>query len=497
MKEPQKSDKGLSAYTSNWVGLAGVILTICSLVALVILIAFDLIWGFDRPYLGILIYMVLPGIVFFGLFLIAAGAWYRRRQQSKPGAPPSLPRVDLNDPRHRRNLIITVCCAFIFLIFSAFGTYQAYQVTESVAFCGLLCHQVMEPVYTTYQDSPHARVACVECHIGPGAEWFVRAKISGLRQVYAVLANSYPRPIPVPVENLRPARETCEHCHWPEKFTGSLELRRRHYLPDEDNTPFELTMLVKVGGANPQHGPVGGIHWHMAVANDIEYIPADNTRQVIPWVRVTNRETGRVVTYESQSNPLTPEQQAGPIRKMDCVDCHNRPTHIFHSPNDALNISLWLDRMDSSIPGIKFNASQSLAENAEAESKTEGLRQISESLTEKYSGYEDRGKIRQAITETQNIYRNNFFPEMKTSWQVRPNNSSHFIWPGCFRCHDGDHVSQTGKAISSDCNDCHTIISQAMGDEPPTTNLEGLPFAHPGGEIPGGIACNFCHSGAH
>ena len=497
MAEPTKPDKGLPAYTSNWIGLVGVTLTICALIALLILIAFDLIWGFNRPYLGVLIYMVLPGMVFFGLFLIGAGAWYQRRQQRKPGAPAGLPHVDLNNPRHRRNLIIIVCCGFVFLLFSAFGTYRAYQVTESVAFCGLLCHQVMEPVYTTYQDSPHARVACVECHIGPGAEWFVRAKISGLRQVYAVLANSYPRPIQVPVENLRPARETCEHCHWPEKFTGSLELQRRHYLPDADNTPFAITMMIKVGGANPQHGPVGGIHWHMAVANDIEYIPADKTRQDIPWVRITNRQTGRVATYQSQSNPPSPEQLAGPIRKMDCVDCHNRPTHIFHSPNDALNISLWLDRMDSSIPSIKLNASQALAENAEAETKIQGLRRISELLSGKYSGHEDQAKIRQAITETQNIYRNNFFPEMKTSWQVRPNNSSHFIWPGCFRCHDGDHVTPTGEPISRDCNACHTIISQAMGNEAPTTNLEGLPFAHPGGEVPGDMACNFCHSGAH
>jgi hypothetical protein len=491
-----KPPKGLQAYTGNWIGLAGVTLAACSLLTLLILIAYDLLFGFDRPYLGVVVYLVLPGLVFAGLFLIGLGAWQQRKQRKKPGAPHVLPHLDLNNPRHRRNLILVICGGFLFLLFSAFGSYRAYHVTESVAFCGLLCHRVMEPEHTAYLNSPHARLRCTECHIGSGAEWYVRAKLSGLRQVYAVLTDSFSRPIPVPVENLRPARGTCEQCHWPEKFYGDLELRRRHYLTDQENTPFEIRMLLKVGGANPRHGPVGGIHWHMVVDNDIEYIPADKTRQAIPWVRITNRQTGRVTTYQSTSSPLPAEGEREPIRRMDCIDCHNRPTHIFKPPNDALDLALWLDRIDPAIPSIKLNAAQALVANAEAESQDQGVLQIGESLSSQYSDFPDKAKIRQAIEETQDIFRDNFFPEMKTNWQVRPDNIGHVIWPGCFRCHNGDHVSEKGKTISTDCNACHTIISQKTGNQPEKTSLAGLEFNHPGGEIPGGILCNMCHSGS-
>jgi hypothetical protein len=490
-----KPPKGLSAYAGNWLGLLGIIVTMCSLLALLLLIAFDIFVGFSRPYLGVLIYVILPAIVFAGLLLFGAGVWYQRRLRRKPGYKPGLPHIDLNNPRHRRNLILTVCIGLVFLLFSAYGSYRAYHVTESVAFCGLLCHQVMEPVHTTYLNSPHARVACTKCHIGPGASWFVRAKISGLRQVYAVLTDSYPRPIPVPVENLRPARETCEQCHWPEKFYGATELQRPHYLADEDNTPFDIRMMIKVGGATPLHGPIGGIHWHMAVGNDIEYRATDASRQTIPWVRATNRATGKVTVYHTADGaPAEGAAQPEP-RRMDCVDCHNRPTHIFQSPNEALNVALWLDRVDASIPSIKLNASNALLQSAKAKSRTEGVRQIDELISAKYPDYQDPLKIRQAVAETQNIYRNNFFPEMKTTWQVRPDNIGHRSWPGCFRCHDGEHVSTTGETISNDCNACHTIISQALGDKPATTSLAGLPFEHPGGDVPG-ILCTLCHAGS-
>lgn len=493
---PPQPPKGLLAFTGNWIGLLGIVVTACALMALLVLLGYDLIVGFEQPYLGVVIYIALPGMVFGGLVLIAVGIWYQRRLRRKGGIPHGLPHLDLNDPRHRRNIVLAACVGVVFLLFSAYGSYHAYHLTESVAFCGLLCHRVMEPEHTAYLNSPHARLRCTECHIGPGAEWFVRAKISGLRQVYAVLTNTYARPIEVPVENLRPARGTCEQCHWPDKFYGGLELRRRHYLTDPDNTPYEIRMLLKVGGANPQHGPVGGIHWHMAVDNDIEYIPADKSRQSIPWVRVTNRRTGKVTTYRSQSNPLPPEGDRQPMRKMDCIDCHNRPTHIFQSPNDALDLALWLDRIDASIPSIKLHAARALVQGGEAETREEGEKRIEEILSSEYADFADQPKIRQAIAQTRDIFNNNFFPEMKTNWQVRPDHIGHQIWPGCFRCHDGDHVSEAGEQVSTDCNACHAIISQQLGDQPATVDLAGLPFEHPAGELPPGLLCSFCHTGA-
>ena len=96
------------------------------------------------------------------------------------------------------------------LVIVATGTYKAVELMESVEFCGTTCHKVMSPEYTTYLRSPHARVRCTQCHIGPGADWFVQSKLSGSWQLVSVALNLYPRPIPTPVHNLRPSRETCE-----------------------------------------------------------------------------------------------------------------------------------------------------------------------------------------------------------------------------------------------------------------------------------------------
>ena len=250
--------------------------------------------------------------------------------------------MEASGGRRRRQLVTALACTFLFLMLTSLGSYRSFQETESPGFCGALCHPVMKPEYTTYKFSPHARVRCMECHIGPGASWFVRSKLSGLYQVYATVTNKYPRPIPVPVQNLRPAPETCEQCHWPEKFFGWLELRRQFFLPDKQNTPWNIRLLVHVGGAEASRGPVGGIHWHMIVSNRMEYIATDESRQTIPWVRVTNQKTGAFTVYESKNNPLTPEQKTLPMRVLDCVDCHNRPTHIFDSPYSALDDSMWL-----------------------------------------------------------------------------------------------------------------------------------------------------------
>src|SRR6185295_7121108 len=211
-------------------------------------------------------------------------------------------------PRDRKMMGLFLTGSVLFLLLSAVGSYHTYQFTESVQFCGQACHTVMKPELVTYQHGSHARVACVECHIGPGAEWFVKAKISGLYQVYAVAFDKYPRPVPTPIKNLRPAQETCEQCHWPQKFVGNLDKTYSYFLGEETNTPYSIRLTMKVGGGDPTHGPVGGIHWHMNVGNKVEYIAtkldtnhvwvADEMRQSIPWVRVVDKQ-GVVTEYRS------------------------------------------------------------------------------------------------------------------------------------------------------------------------------------------------------
>ena len=190
---------------------------------------------------------------------------------------------------------------------SAAGSYKAYEFTESGSFCGQLCHTVMSPEYTAYQLSPHARVACAECHVGAGATWFVKSKLSGSRQVFAAVFNTFPRPIPTPVHNLRPAQETCEQCHWPKKFYGGQLKVFTHYANDEKNTMRQVRMMIKTGGGDPATGAPEGIHWHMNIGNKIDYVAADEKRQVIPYIHVEDLQ-GRVTEYYAKDS--TPQQRS-------------------------------------------------------------------------------------------------------------------------------------------------------------------------------------------
>ena len=250
-----------SSLLNNWMSFLGIILAICSFIAVLAFFGIDFIRGFTSPYTAVITYIFLPGGLITGLVLVVVGAWRERRCRhiTAKGCPPPLPRIDLSISSHRNTFIAVLVISFSFVLFSSLGTYRVYQFTESVHFCGLLCHSLMKPEYTLYHRSPHARVRCTECHVGPGASFFVKTKISGIYQIYATIAEKYPRPIPTPVKNLRPARETCEECHWPQKFSGSVERIRTHFGTTENNDPWTIRLLLKVGGGDPARVPVGTI----------------------------------------------------------------------------------------------------------------------------------------------------------------------------------------------------------------------------------------------
>ena len=236
------------------------------------------------------------------------------------------------------------------------ASYRGVEYMDSVSFCGTTCHTVMAPEYTTYQNSPHSRVECVECHIGPGAGWFVRSKLSGLRQVVAVTFHTYSRPIPSPVKYLRPARETCEQCHWPQRFTGDKFLVNTSYKDDEKNTPQTDVLLLKVGGRTWQ-GSVGIHGHHLADNARIRYISTDPERQTIPAVYYTDdqRKDHRIHFHRCETDPKSNWTRAN-IASMDCVDCHNRPTHAFDLPENAVDKQMSLGRISPELPFIKKKA---------------------------------------------------------------------------------------------------------------------------------------------
>ena len=344
----------------------------------------------------------------------------------------------------------------------------------------------MKPELTTHDHGPHARVACVACHVGPGVNWFVRSKLTGSYQLYAVTFNKYPRPITTPIKNLRPARETCEQCHWPQKFSGNLDRTFNYFQGDASNSPYSIRLSIKIGGANPNRGPVGGIHWHTMADTRVEYIATDAARQKIPWVRLTDARG--VVTVFRQPR-FTNDISRYEIRTMDCMDCHNRPSHRYVPPDQAVNLAMELGQIDRTLPWIKTNAVYVLTRkyNSDAEARTG----IATALAERYP---NDPRIEPAIATLQRIYADNFFPEMKADWSVYPDDLGHMLWPGCFRCHDGTHKAEDGRTIkANDCNACHTILAQGSGAELQQLTPGGQTFKHTGGDYD--LSCSDCHTG--
>jgi hypothetical protein len=311
--------------TRHPLGFVGVNLTTFSAVLLVALLAASSFGVEPNPYLGAVTFLILPALFIAGLLLIPIGSWLYRRRMARQGPAESLyPVYDLNAPRVRSRLLLIGGLTVLNGTILAVAAYKGIEYMDSVAFCGETCHPVMKPEFTLYQNSPHSRVRCVDCHIGPGASFFVQSKLSGTRQVIKQIAGTWPRPIATPIENLRPSRDTCEQCHWPEKFHGDRVRVKTHYQEDEANTKLQSVLLLKVGGGNPESGFTRGIHWH--ITNKV-YYRSDEDREVIPWVRVEYPD-GTATEFVEGGGPLPDSVASRPMRLMDCIDCHNRPTHV-------------------------------------------------------------------------------------------------------------------------------------------------------------------------
>jgi nitrate/TMAO reductase-like tetraheme cytochrome c subunit len=467
----------------NYISMAGAAVAAACLASILLLFLVDITGRRSSPYIGIFAWIIIPSILICSIIAIAIGAIRERRRRKALGEDATATRasIDLSDPHGRKVFLIFVGVAFLFVCVSAFGSYQAYEQTESVAFCGQTCHTVMNPQFVAFQNSPHARLECVDCHVGEGARWYVKAKLNGLHQLYAVTFNTFERPIRTPVANMRPANDTCAHCHWNERFIGTKLKTFDRFAYDQNNTHREIRMLIDVGGGNPATGPVRGIHWHMNLANEITFIATDRQRQSIPWIQ-SKDGNGNVTVYVANNSQLTPEQiNTAPRRVMDCIDCHSRPAHIFNPPDSALDRSFAANRLDASLPFLKREAVAALSKPYKT--NDEAVKTIASTLDNFYrTNYADiysskKQSVDGAIKETQRIYQRNFFPEMKTDWQASPNNIGHLTSSGCFRCHDGEHKSNTGKVIRNDCNLCHTVLSDS--ERPPEQNPRAADFKHP------------------
>ncbi len=478
-------------FVRNWISLAGLIVVLGSVFAFVLLLVIDLFSGHQNPYVGILTFVVAPAFFILGAGLMLLGRiLYRRRAARDAGREirPTLV-IDLTQDRHRRYLAGFAIGGLAFLLISAIGSYQTYQVTDSVEFCGQACHAPMEPQFMTYQHSPHAKVDCTECHIGSGARNFLKAKFNGVHQLYATTFDDFEKPIHLS-GNIDINQKTCEQCHWPDRYVGNVERTYNHFLADDENTPFSVRLLLKVGGSDPTHGPVGGIHWHMNLANNVEYIATDKAQQVIPWVRITDL-AGNVTEFRAPDFKDNPANHS--LQKMDCMVCHNRPAHQFRAPATAVDLAISLGHLATNLPNIKLTSIQALT--ADVPTQEAGLKHIADSLPKAYPE-QPTATVQRAVDELQRIYRRNFFPEMKVDWRTHPDNIGHKDWPGCFRCHDGKHKTPDGSRTlgASDCNSCHTILAQGGREQIRQLNPDGHPFLHVDAEY-SDFSCTECHTG--
>ena len=364
---------------------------------------------------------------------------------------------------------------FAFVIgFAVVASATAWEYTNSPEFCGTTCH-TMPPEYTAYQVSPHARVACVDCHLGQDSfRQAVPAKAKEITHVTNALFNTYDPPIYV--KNLKPARDTCEKCHNPDKFSFDTFEQFSRFLTDETNSEERYYMTFKTGGGKEEQGLGKGIHWH--IDSEVYFYTDDPLKQTIPYVKSVAKD-GTVTEYFDSEAGLPPdfgEVNAAELKRMDCIDCHNRISHNFRSPNDSMDVALNTGQIDKDMPYIKAKGAGLLsAPYATVEEAHDAVDRLDEFYSQNYPAYyaANQDKVAEAIDQIKTMFDETVFPDMSVGWQTHPNNVGHKDFPGCFRCHDGKHTTETGETIRLECNVCHSIPEIVKpGQQPPVINLD-------------------------
>jgi nitrate/TMAO reductase-like tetraheme cytochrome c subunit len=441
--------------SSHWVSLLGAALVTTAGISWLFVLPIQIRGHVDNPYIGLVVFIYIPIIFFTGLALTPIGIFLAKRRLRRGLAAVVTDRK----AAMRRLAWFLGVTTFLNLVIGTQFTYRSVEYMETVQFCGEACH-VMKPEFVNHQNSPHARVTCVECHIAPGATGWLESKMAGTRQLLGVMLNNHDRPIASAMETNRlvPAPQTCEQCHWPEQF-GSVKLRViPSFKDDEKNSESQTVLMMLIGGSK-----LGGIHGaHFGPGISIHYAAADSKRQTIPWVEYQNHNNNESRTYLAQDTKLEAIQGL-PKFSMECVDCHNRPTHVFSLPDRALDKALAGGAISPTLPFIKKKGLEVL--KAEYASSEEAAQKIPATLQRYYQQtypdvYASRSAdIVGAANEILAIYNLNVFPDLKVTWGTYANNLGHTDFPGCFRCHDDAHTTADKKTIPQDCDTCHNTLA--------------------------------------
>ena len=452
----------LRGLSTNWVGSLGVALTTTAFVLFLFIEILRVLGIVTSSYIGLVSYLALPALFVLGLILIPFGWSALKRATGKTTRELMDERFEPSELESRafgsRIVRMFFLLTLVNILFLGAGTARMLHFMETPKFCGTACHGVMEPEWTTYQASPHAHVRCVDCHVGDGAGALIDSKINGLKQMVSATFKLYERPIPTPVRQLRPARETCEHCHWPDKFYGDRLVEKVRYGFDEASTPQYTTLSLKVGSGQGQRR--GEIHWHVADRNEVRYASVDDEREEILWVE-SRQADGTWKRFERRDRTAGAHDA---VRVMDCVDCHNRATHIYEDPEKAVDERMASGEIPTDIPFIKARALAALTGSyADADAAMQGIdaalagwyRTKYPKRTAEFAAGLDR-----ATASLQSAWKRNVHPGMNVTWGAYPSHLGHDNGGGCFRCHTPELQGPAGESISNDCTLCHSILAE-------------------------------------
>ena len=413
--------------------------------------------GSSNPYIGLILFLFLPGFFILGLVLIPVGIAFQRRKLLAQGLLPSIyPDVDFNEPMFRHALNFVIIATFVNFVIVGIASYRGVAYMDTPGFCGTACHVPMQPQWVAYQHSPHSHVDCTECHVGSGAANYVHAKMAGMKQLVGVTFNSFPRPILAPLSELRPARATCEECHAPNRFIGDRLLVKTAFGDDEKNSMTKTMLVLHLGGVDSL-SRLSGIHGHHL--NHIEFTSTDAENQTIISVEAPGPD-GKTIQYVSSD-------WKGPVkgvkRTMDCMDCHNQAAHAYQTAGDAIDEAMASGTPNPALPFVHKEGLQLI--QSKYSSQMDAAAKIKSGLEQFYQAQypaiwsSQHDEIEQAASMLTTIYKQNVFPEMKVTWGTYPNNIGHNNFPGCFRCHDGNHTSKSGQTITNDCAACHNLLA--------------------------------------
>ena len=491
-----------SRILSNMLSLVGLFIAVLNIGLIVFLCIVEVFSARAHPYADLVIWIVLPAIVLLGVVLIVVGIRRERRKELAGGpAERSFEVIDLNDPKHRKKGFVLLMILLLLSLLYAFSGYKFYEFSESKTFCGS-CHRVMGPETRSNEYSVHARLACTDCHVGPGAKYFFISHLKGARQAIKLLFNRYSRPIPTPVADLRPSQDICENCHGPKYQISERLESRTYFMSDKGNSRKTMNMLLRMGKADVTLEKPPKMHWHSGTTEEIVYAVTDPKLVDIPWVRV-KRLDGKVRVYRSPESKLSDDEVAkAGTRRMDCIDCHNRSGHPSNPPAYILNAMLARGLVDPALPEIKLVAIQAL--EARYASLDEAHKGIDAAIRDFYrKAYPAVAKDKEAAIAAvskalQGAYDRNYDPHMQVSWRNFANDQGHLFAPGCFRCHDGKHRTEDGIVLSRDCSLCHLLIERApgqasAGNQQAVFRVMGYPHPVDIGDLWKQMLCHECH----